>query len=139
MKYTTRTVRDVVEDYFQALRTADTTRLADFISADFTDHSFPEFSGGPAGVRRAIEWLHQTFADLEHTLEDFVSNDDSAAVRVISTGKHIGVLSGKAPTHKRVTWAACDFIRVRDGKITDLWSVQATLSLRRCIGALSPG
>lgn len=131
-----RSIPSLVHQYLDAQRTADTARLDEFISSDFKDHSFPDFSGGPDGVRRAIEWLHHTFDQIEHTIEDCVCNPDTAAVRVITTARHVGTFAGKAPTLKRVTWSSCDFLRVRDGMITDVWSVQDTISLLQGIGAL---
>lgn len=128
---------ELVRRYLDAQRTADTEHLDEFIGPDFKDHSFPDFSGGPDGVRRAIRWLHETFDEIQHTIEDCVCNPDTAAVRIITSARHIGTFSGKPATLKRVTWTACDFLRVRDGMITDVWSVQDTIGLLQGIGALS--
>lgn len=132
-----RTIREIVQLYYDAYRTADTTTIDEIVSPGFVDHSFPTFSGGPDGVRRSIKTLHQSFGDLEYSIEDCVCNDDTAAVRVATKATHIGPFAGTRATGKRVTWSACDFMRVSSGKITELWSVQDTISLLRGIGALN--
>ena len=131
-----RSVSEIVELYLDAYRTGDTARLDEIISSEFVDHSFPGFSG-PAGVQKSISCLHQSFTDVELTVEDCVCTGDRAAVRVVATATHIGAFAGKPATGKRVAWSACDFIRVREGQVTDLWSVQDTISLLRGIGALN--
>ena len=131
-------IREIVHLYFDAYRTGDMTRLDEIISDRFVDHSFPAFGGGPEGVRKSIKSLHQSFRAIEYAVEDAVFNEDTAAIRVVTTASHAGTFSGKPATGKRVTWSACDFLRVREGKITDLWSVQDTIALLRGIGALSP-
>jgi steroid delta-isomerase-like uncharacterized protein len=131
-----RTVREIVKLYIDAYRSGDTAKLDEIISPDFVDHTFPTFSGGPDGVRRAIETLHRSFGELAVVIEDFIYNDDTAALRVVTTAKHIGTFAGMPASLKQVTWSACDFLRVRDGKIAELWSVQDTISLLRGIGAL---
>lgn len=132
----TRSIQEVVELYVDAYETGDTSRLDEIISPSFVDHSFPAFSGGPEGVRRSITVLHQGFGNIEYAVEDCICAGDTAAIRVVTSATHIGTFSGKPATGKRVTWSACDFIRVRDGQITELWSVQDTIALLGGIGVL---
>jgi len=124
-----------VQLYLDAYGTGDTTRVDEIVSEAFVDHSFPAFSGA-AGVRQSIKLLHEGFAAIEIRVEDCVCSDDTAAIRVVTTATHVGAFAGKPATGKRVTWSSCDFIRVRDGKISELWSVQDTIPLLRGIGAL---
>jgi predicted ester cyclase len=138
-EHVTTSMRDVVDLYLAAYRTGDTSGLDSIISPAFVDHSFPSFSGGPAGVRRSIKALHQSFSEITITIDDCVHNADTVAIRVSTTARHSGSFGGTRPTGKRVSWTACDFVRVRDGMITELWSVQDTIALLRGIGALSAG
>lgn len=131
-----RSIRDVVHLYLDAYRTGDTSGLDEIISPTFVDHSFPAFSGGPEGVRRSIESLHQSFSDIVFAIEDCICSADMAAVRVVTTATHIGRFVGRPATGKRVTWSAGDFLRAHEGKISELWSVQDTIPLLRAIGAL---
>lgn len=124
-----KTVREVAQLYLDAYRTGDTEYLGEIISPRFVDHSFPEFSGGPEGVRKSIEFLHRGFAAIQYTVEDCICDEHSAAIRVVTAATHVGSSAGRPATSRRVTWSACDFLRVHEGKITDLWSVQDTLAL----------
>jgi len=103
-----RSIREVVRLYLEAYRTGDTAGLDDIISAHFVDHSFPAFSGGPNGVRRSIETLHRSFRAIEYAVEDAIFNDDTAAIRVVTTATHVGRFADKPATWKHVSWSACD-------------------------------
>jgi len=131
----TSSIREVVQRYLDAYRTGDTTWVDEIVSSGFVDHSFPAFSG-TAGVRKSIRLLHEGFAAIELRVEDCVCSDDTAAIRVVTTATHVGAFAGKPATGKRVTWSSCDFIRIHNGKISELWSVQDTISLLHGIGAL---
>jgi quercetin dioxygenase-like cupin family protein len=66
-----------------------------------------------------------------------VCEGDSVAFRVTIAATHTGVFAGRAPTGRRVTWAAADFAEMRGGKIAELWSVQDARPLLQGVGTLT--
>src|SRR5262245_19934698 len=107
--------RDLVLRYVDAYRTGDTTRLGELIAEDFVDHLLPQFRG-PSGVARAIEFLHSGFGDIHSTIEHIVCSEEMAAFQF--------VLEATAKSGQRVKWIGADFMRIRDGKISEVWSIQ---------------
>jgi predicted ester cyclase len=73
--------------------------------------------GGPDGFRRELAAFLTAFPDLEITLEDHVSERDRVATRVTMSATHRGVLSGVAPTGRRVVMKANHIFRCAGGKI----------------------
>jgi predicted ester cyclase/uncharacterized cupin superfamily protein len=130
-------MRRTIERYAQAYASGDVTLLDEIVAADFVDHTFPAYSGGPEGVARAIRALHAGFTELTCAIDQCVCEGDSVAFRFTIAGKHTGVFAGRAPTGRRVAWSGADFARLRDGKLVELWSVQDTRPLTRGIGTLA--
>jgi predicted ester cyclase len=128
-------VKRIIHRYVTAYESGDTSDLHEIVAADFIDRTFPAFSGGPAGVARAIRALHAGFSDLSCIVEQLVSNEDLAAFRFVIAGVHTGAFAGQAPTGRRVTWSGADFVRIRGGLIAELWSVQDSFALLEGIGA----
>ena len=129
-------IRSVIERYVTAYRSGDTSYLRDIIAPEYVDHTVPAFGDGPDGVARAIQAFHRGFSDVSCSLEQCVCEGDSAAFRVVVAATHTGAFAGRPATGRRITWSAADFVRLRDGKLVELWTVQDTLPLRLGIGVV---
>src|SRR5262245_56080194 len=113
--------RQLVERYIAAYRSADVSQLDQIIAPNFIDHSHPDFSG-PEGVAAGVRHLHSGLSDIEVDLEFVVCDGDSAAFLVKASGTHTGEFAGKPPCGERVIWRLADFVRIRDGKISEMWN-----------------
>jgi predicted ester cyclase len=80
--------------------------------------------------------MHAGFSDIAIALEQCVCDGEWGAFRFVISGTHSGVFAGRAPTGRRVTWSGADFVRVRDGKIVELWPVQESLPMLEGLGAV---
>jgi len=110
--------------------------LADeIIAADFVDHTHPEAVPGPEGVKREVAAFRAAFPDATVAVEQVIGEGDIVAFRFTIQGTQQGSFGAIAPTGKRVTLTGMDFIRIVDGKLTELWSNQDTLGLLRQLGA----
>ena len=127
------TPREVIERYVAAYVTGDTSELPAIIAPGFVDHTFSAFSGID-GVARAIAMVHAGLAEVSCDLQHCVCDADRAAFFVVASGRHTGVLAGRPPTGNRVTWTIADFVRLEDGKLVELWSVQDTLAYFEGLG-----
>jgi C-1 hydroxylase len=112
--------RGVIERYVEIHRTGETSRPV-----------------GVEGIAAAVLALHAGFTEVTCSLEQCVSEDDWAAFRFVIAGTHTGVFAGRAATGRRITWAGADFVRLREGKIVELWPVQESLPLMEGIGAVA--
>ena len=127
-------LRSIVEAYVDAHRSGDASGLAEIIAPDFRYRDGPPV--GVEGVVRGLRALHSGFRSIECTLVQCVCEGEWAAFWYVVAGTHAGVFSGRPPTGRRITWPGADFVRVRDGKFVELWSVQESLPLMEGLGAV---
>jgi predicted ester cyclase len=71
----------------------------------------------------------RALSDRRRWVEAVVAEGDTVAIRWTTTGRHTGFLLREA-TGKQVTFGSMTFVRVRDGKIAEIWNIQDTATLR---------
>jgi C-1 hydroxylase len=126
--------RMIIERYVEAHRTGDASYLHEIIAPDFRYRQGAPL--GVDGVAANLRALHAGFSEIECTLEQCLAEGDWAAFRYVIAGTHSGKFAGKAATGRRITWAGADFVRLREGKLVELWQVEASLPLMEGIGAV---
>jgi predicted ester cyclase len=113
----------------------------ELFSDDFVDHTHnPQLGGTPdkAGARLRHQAVREAFPDFHAEIHWLSADGDLVTAFKTYHGTHRGELFGVAPTGKQVHFEVMDALRVRDGKITDHWSVADIASLLQQIGALPP-
>ena len=60
------------------------------------------------------------------------------ATRVTHRGRQTGELVGIPPTGREVAYQYVHFLRFRDGKAVEQWSVRDDMTLMRQLGAVPP-
>jgi predicted ester cyclase len=105
-----------------------------------------EFRGSIGELRRGTEGfigymrkIHAAFADYRCRIDDLIATGDRAAAQMMFTGIHRGSLSGEAPTGKAIGWAGAAFFTMGDRRITRIWVLGDTESLKRALGLLPQG
>jgi predicted ester cyclase len=129
-----RDTRAIIEAYVDAHQSGDVSRLAEIIAPEFRYRDGP-----PVGVERVAAFareLHAGFSQIACSLEQCVCDGEWGAFRFVISGTHSGVFAGRAPTGRPLTWSGADFVRVRDGRIVELWAVQESLPLLEGLGAV---
>lgn len=122
------TPRTTVERYVEAYLTGDVSRLHEILAEELVNHSIPAYSGR-AGAARAITGFHAGFSDIRVSLDQCVCEGEWVAFRVSVSATHTGEFAGRAATGRRVEFTAADFVRLRDGKFAELWTIQDPPSL----------
>ena len=119
-------IEDFVRNHVAAFNAHDAGGWTNNYSANASlyDPQYPEPVKGRDAVRKDIEDFFKAFPDMKFTIEEVVSSDQSAAVRGLGEGTHMGPMEGPAgtiqPTNKRVQVAFASFIRLgSDGKIAE--------------------
>jgi len=82
--------------------------------------------------------LRTAFPDLHFEIHEMLAERDLVAFRSTMTGTNRGSFQGRPPTGKQVSVAHMHFVRLVDGKTTDLWHVWDTAGLMRQLGAVAP-
>jgi predicted ester cyclase len=79
------------------------------------------------------------FPDMRHHIELVVADQDAVVVRFVLKGTHSGSFFGIPATGRRVEVAAHAILRVRDGRVSELWGIFDEAGLLRQLGVLPSG
>jgi predicted ester cyclase len=129
-----RDTRTIIDAYVDAIRAGDASRLAEIIASEFRFRDGPPL--GVEGIAVGMRALHAGFGQIACSLEQCVCEGEWGAFRYVFSGTHSGAFAGRGPTGRRITWSGADFVRVRDGRLVELWPVQESLPLLEGLGAV---
>lgn len=124
----------LVRQYIELWETGNLALAEQILAADFVDHTHPEWSPGPEGIKRDVQAFRAAFSDVKITVEHLLCERDMVAFSFAMRGTHQGVFAELPPTGKEVVLIGADFLRIADGKIAELWSYQDTLSWVKQLG-----
>ena len=133
--------------YDEGINRHDAAGAANFYAADAKNHGR---TVGRAGMQRVFEALFSVFPDFHYRIEDVTAAGDRVVCKVTMTGTHrgqptlrevfSGMLTGVAPTGKRVEILHFHSFRVRDGQITEHAAVRDDLGMLFQLGLIQrPG
>lgn len=110
-------------------------RVDEFVRPDFVNHTGrPGNPSGPEGVRAGLAAFRAGFPDHDAEVVHLVAEGDLVATYKTFTGTHTGDFLGIPATGKRATIRVMDFVRYRDGRIAEHWSVIDLAGLRAQLG-----
>ena len=92
---------------------------------------------GRDGIQRFLEGLHQTWPDIQITVEHAVAEDNWVMGRSVATATHSQVVLGIQPTDKKITATFWDLhLFDEDGLIIETWNLMDNLAIMQQIGLL---
>ncbi len=124
----------IVRKYVELWSTGNLTLADEVLAADFVDHTHPNQAPGPASVKQEVTTFREGFPDVRITIEQIIAEGDSVAFRFVLRGTHLGTFAGFPPTGKENVLTGADFIRISNGKMVEMWSIQETLSWAQGLG-----
>jgi steroid delta-isomerase-like uncharacterized protein len=110
-------------------------RVDEFVRPDFENHTAgPGAPEGAEGVRSGLAAFRAGFPDHDAEVVHLVAEGDLVSTYKTFTGTHTGEFLGIPPTGRRATIRVMDFVRYRDGRIAEHWSVVDIAGLREQLG-----
>lgn len=92
---------------------------------------------GRDGIQKFLEGLHQTWPDIQITVEHSVAEDNWVMGRSVATATHSQVVLGVQPTGKKITATFWDLhLFDEDGLIIETWNLIDNLAIMQQIGLL---
>ena len=111
--------------------------VADEVLADDYRLHLPGFpSLDREGHKQVIAALHVAFPDVRIQVEAQVAEGDRVASHFVMRGTHQGPFQGIAPTGSTVAVTGTNLMRLRDGKIVELWGHLDSVGLLQQLGVL---
>jgi predicted ester cyclase len=102
--------KSVVQRYFEAFNAGDLEILESLTSPEMFQYS-----------KDNLDWVAATFADHRLEIRQIIAEGNEVAVRVDSSGRHIGEWMDITPTGKSWNNYGVVFFRLQSGKIIDIW------------------
>jgi predicted ester cyclase len=117
--------REVME---RAFNQGDVSAVDEYTDPNGIDHQEPPGTDFIAHVKYAVQGMRSAFPDLHFEIHDMLAEGDIVAFRSTMTGTHLGTLDlmpGRAlpATGRKVAVPHMHFVRIVDGKTTDLWHI----------------
>ena len=96
----------------------------------------PDEPGGFEGVKRTMLWLAGVFSDQRWVVKEVLGDGDLVAIHLTHHGRQTGELMGIPPTGREVAYDYVHFLRFRNGKAIEQWSVRDDMTLMRQLGVI---
>jgi len=137
-------VRAMLEAVDASLATGSYQATDEFYAADYVTHSHPRshYQGnqprsedGHEARYRQLDEARASFGERHHQPVFQVAEGDVVVTTVEVTLKHTGPFAGIAPTGKEVHSHQVFIHRLKNGKITDVWSYGDLMGVLRQLGA----
>ena len=127
------------ENYLKAKEAFNKKRIAECILFYAPHHEVKskQSEKGRDGIRKFLEGLHQTWPDIQITVEHSVAEDNWVMGRSVATATHSQVVLGIQPTDKKITATFWDLhLFDEDGLIIETWNLMDNLAIMQQIGLL---
>ena len=126
-------------NYLKAKEAFNNKRVDECILFYATDHEVKskQSEQGRAGIQKFLEGLHETWLDIQITVEHAVAEDNWVMGRSVATATHSQVVLGIQPTDKKITATFWDLhLFDEDGLIIETWNLMDNLAIMQQIGLL---
>jgi steroid delta-isomerase-like uncharacterized protein len=126
-------------NYLKAKEAFNNKRVDECILFYAADHEVKsrQSEKGRAGIQKFLEGLHESWPDIQITVEHSVAEDNWVMGRSVATGTHSQVVLGIPPSGKTITAAFWDLHRFNeDGLIIETWNLMDNLAIMQQIGLL---
>ena len=109
--------------FFEELWNRGELAVADeLIALEHVHHVGGHVLSGPGDVKASVTWLRTAFPDLRFDIDDLISGGDIVVLRWTASGTHLGPFEDLEPTGRHVEWKGTDWVRLRRGRIVEVWA-----------------
>lgn len=92
---------------------------------------------GRERIQKFLEGLHETWADIQITVEHVVAEENRVMGRSVATATHTKVVLGMPPTGRKIVAVFWDLhLFDEDGLIIETWNLMDNLAIMQQIGLL---
>ena len=96
--------------------------IDDICEAGIIDHSaIPGQAAGVKGLKDTFSMYLKAFPDTQVKVEQLIAEGDVVVARISGSGTHRGEIFGTPATGKQLRFHGIDIIRVRNGKVAEVW------------------
>ena len=128
----------IITRFERAFRTGDQATIDELCDPDLVDHNpAPDHEPTLAGFKQKTAEFAALFPDLQEDLQDIIADGHTVATRWIVTGTLQQEFMGIPASGQPIKVEGMNFYRLRDGRVTDVWTQFDGAALMRQLGASS--
>ncbi len=125
--------------YVEIWNTGDVAALDEVLAPDFRNHGLVETAVSHRGLYKdAIRETRAGFPDWTNVLDEVIAEGDIVAARWRAIGTHIGPYGSWPPAGRRIVILGMTLVRVAQGRITDFWKQDNSLTFPAQLGVAPP-
>jgi steroid delta-isomerase-like uncharacterized protein len=128
---------EIITRFEHAFRAADQATIDELCHPGLVDHNpAPNHEPTLAGFKEKVAEFRTLFPDLEEDLQDIIASGDTVATRWVVAGSLQQEFMGTPAAGQPVKVAGMNFYRLKDGRVTDVWTQFDGLALMQQLGAI---
>jgi steroid delta-isomerase-like uncharacterized protein len=123
---------------FERFRGGELATIDELCDPGLVDHNpAPDHEPTLAGFKHKVAGFRVSFPDLEYDLQDIVASGDTVATRWIVTGSQQQKFMGIPATGQAVRVEGMNFYRLKDARVTDIWTQFDGVAMLQQLGAIA--
>jgi steroid delta-isomerase-like uncharacterized protein len=127
---------EIITRFEHAFRAADQATIDELGDPGLVDHNpAPGHEPTLAGFKHKVAEFKAAFPDLVEDLRDITASGDAVATRWVLTGSLRQDLMGITASGQVIKVEGMNFYRLKDGRVTDIWTQFDGVALMRQLGA----
>ena len=128
---------EIVTRFEHAFRAGDLATIDELCDPGLVDHNpAPGHESTLAGFKQKVAGFKAIFPDIGEDLPDIAASGDIAATRWVVTGSQQQELMGIPASGQTVRVEGMNFYRLKDGRVTDVWTQFDGVALMQQLGAI---
>ncbi len=127
----------IITRFEDAFRAGDQAPIDELCDPGLVDHNpAPDQEPTLAGFKQKVAGFKATFPDIEEDLQDIIASGDTVATRWVVTGSQQQEFMGIPATGQVIRVEGMNFYRLKDGRVTDIWTQFDGLGMMQQLGAI---
>ena len=127
---------EIIRRFEYAVRAGDQATIDELCDPSLVDHNpAPDHEPTLAGFKQKVAGFAAIFPDIGEELQDIVASGDTVATRWVVTGSQQQEFMGIPATGQAIRVEGMNFYRVKDGRVTDIWTQFDGAGMMQQLGA----
>jgi steroid delta-isomerase-like uncharacterized protein len=126
---------EIITRFEHAFRASDQATIDELCDPGLVDHNAPDDDPTLAGFKKKVAGFKAIFPDLQEDLQDIIASGDTVATRWVVTGSQQQEFMGIPAAGKTIRVEGMNFYRLKDGRVTDMWTQFDGVALMQQVGA----
>ena len=128
---------EIITRFEHAFRAGDHATINKLCDPGMVDHNpAPDQEPTLAGFKQKVAGYTALFPDLEQDLQDIIASGDTVATRWVVSGSLQQEFMGIPAAGQRIRVEGMNFYRLRDGRVTDIWTQFDGVALMQQLGSI---